>query len=290
MRQLLYPSSLKGRSIKSHIIQLFMIGATITVILLLLVIGAYILYRGLPHISYELVTSEPSLVREVVGILPNILTTIYMVIITLCISVPIGVGAAVYLNEYAKNQKLISIIQFSIDTLAGIPSIIYGLIGLLLFVQWMSMGTSILAGSCTLAMMTLPLIIRTTQESLKTVPQTYREGALALGSGKWYMIRTLILPAASQGILIGLILSIGRIIGESAALLFTAGMASKVVIPLASLMPNTAGASLTVALYTYAKERGEFDVAFAIATILLLLTVLIQLLAKSILYYIEKKK
>lgn len=288
MDSFIFPGSKRGKVIKSTIIQLGMIVATILLIILLLAIVGYVFYAGIPHISYELISSEPSLLQDIVGIFPNILTTLYMVVITLAISIPIGVGAAIYLNEYASSRRLIAIIQFAIDTLAGIPSIIYGLIGLLIFVQGLSLGTSILAGSCTLAMMILPLIVRTTQEALKTVPMSYREGALALGSGKWHMIRSLVLPAASNGILTGVLLSIGRIVGESAALLFTAGMASKIVMPLQSFMPNTSGASLTVALYTYAKERGEFEVAFAIAAILLVLTIFIQLLAKFLSYVLAK--
>lgn len=289
MKSFIFPTSHGGKAIKVAVIRLSMILATISVLALFLLVAGYVLYRGLPHISLELITSEPSLIRDIIGIFPNILTTLYMVVITLCISLPVGVGAAIYLNEYANNQRLIHVIQFTIDILAGIPSIIYGLIGLLIFVQWFSLGTSILAGSCTLAMMVLPLIVRTAQEALKTVPTSYREGGLALGSGKWHMIRTLVLPSASHGILTGILLSIGRILGESAALLFTAGMASKVITPLHSLLPNTSGATLTVALYTYAKERGEFEVAFAIAVILLVLTILIQLVAKCVSYSLKKR-
>ena len=269
-----------NRKVKSTILNVLMyLSAGIICLILLGVIG-YILYRGLPHISIEFLTSKPSLIRGTVGILPNILNTIYIILITLIIVLPLGVGSAIYLNEYAKNKKLIRIIELATETLSGIPSIIYGLVGMLIFVQFCSLGTSILAGSLTLVIMTLPTIMRTTQESLKTVPDGYREGSLALGSGKWYMIRTVVLPSAIDGIVTGCILSIGRIVGESAALLFTAGMANEVLGFVDAVTPGNAGSSLTVALYMYAKERGEFEIAFAIAAILLILTFVINMSAK----------
>ena len=202
---------------------------------------------------------------------------------------PLGVGSAIYLNEYAKNKKLIRIIELATETLSGIPSIIYGLVGMLIFVQFCSLGTSILAGSLTLVIMTLPTIMRTTQESLKTVPDGYREGSLALGSGKWYMIRTVVLPSAVDGIVTGCILSIGRIVGESAALLFTAGMANELLGIVDAVTSGNAGSSLTVALYMYAKERGEFEIAFAIAAILLILTFVINMSAKWTASALKKK-
>lgn len=253
--------------------------AAIIVLFLVGLIG-YILYRGLGNISFKLISTKPSLVRETIGILPNILNTIYIVIMTLLVVLPIGVGAAVYLNEYAKNKKLVRAIEVATETLAGIPSIIYGLVGMLIFVQFFSLGTSLAAGALTLVIMTLPTIIRTVQESLKTVPDSYREGSLALGSGKWRMIRTVVLPSSIDGIVTGCILSVGRIVGESAALLFTAGMANELIGILYAPMPNQAGSTLTVALYMYAKERGEFDIAFAIAAILLILTFVINMAAK----------
>lgn len=253
--------------------------AAIIVLFLVGLIG-YILYRGLGNISFKLISTKPSLVRETIGILPNILNTLYIVIMTLLVVLPIGVGAAVYLNEYAKNKKLVRAIEVATETLAGIPSIIYGLVGMLIFVQFFSLGTSLVAGALTLVIMTLPTIIRTVQESLKTVPDSYREGSLALGSGKWRMIRTVVLPSSIDGIVTGCILSIGRIVGESAALLFTAGMANELIGILDAPMPNQAGSTLTVALYMYAKERGEFDIAFAIAAILLILTFVINMAAK----------
>lgn len=277
------------RKIKSTFLNILMyLSAGIICLILLSVIG-YILYRGLPHISIAFLTSKPSLIRGTVGILPNILNTIYIILITLIIVLPLGVGSAIYLNEYAKNKKLIRIIELATETLSGIPSIIYGLVGMLIFVQFCSLGTSILAGSLTLVIMTLPTIMRTTQESLKTVPDGYREGSLALGSGKWYMIRTVVLPSAVDGIVTGCILSIGRIVGESAALLFTAGMANELLGIVDAVTSGNAGSSLTVALYMYAKERGEFEIAFAIAAILLILTFVINMSAKWTASALKKK-
>lgn len=236
----------------------------------------YVIVRGLPHITPELLLTRPSTLRNTIGILPNILNTLYVVIATLIIVLPIGVGAAIYLTEYAKNQKVVEMIEFAAETLSGIPSIIYGLVGMLVFCQFLSLQTSLLAGSLTLVIMNLPTIMRTTQESLKTVPQSYREGAFALGAGKWRVIRTVVLPTCINGIITGCILSIGRILSESAALLFTAGFAHNLNGFIKGM--GSAGATLTVALYVYASERGEFDVAFAIAAILMVLTVIINLL------------
>lgn len=278
-----------SRKIKCAILNILMYLSAGIICLILLGLIGYILYRGLPHISIEFLTSKPSLIRETVGILPNILNTLYIILITLVIVLPIGVGAAIYLNEYAENKKVVRIIELATETLSGIPSIIYGLVGMLIFVQFFSFGTSLLAGSLTLVIMTLPTVIRTTQESLKTVPQGYREGSLALGAGKWYMIRTVVLPSAIDGIVTGCILSIGRIVGESAALLFTAGMANEVLGIVDAVKPGNAGSSLTVALYMYAKERGEFEIAFAIAAILLVLTFVINVSAKLTATMLKKK-
>lgn len=269
------------RKMTDLILQTFMLLAVGLICLLLLGVIGYILFRGLPHISWELVSTKPSLLRGITGILPNILNTVYIIAITLVLVLPLGVGAAIYLNEYAKNKNLVKMMELATETLAGIPSIIYGLVGMLVFVQFLSLGTSLLAGAFTLVIMTLPTIIRTTQESLKTVPDAYREGALALGAGKWHMIRTVVLPCVIDGIVTGCILSIGRVVGESAALLFTAGMASELLSPGEALRMGNAGSTLTVALYMYAKERGQFDTAFAIAVILLLLTLVINLSAKA---------
>lgn len=268
------------RKIKVTILNILMYLAAAFICALLLGLIGYILFRGLPHISWELVSTKPSLLKGTIGILPNILNTLYIIILTLIVVLPFGVGAAIYLNEYAKNRKLVRMIELATETLAGIPSIIYGLVGMLVFVQFFSLGTSLIAGSLTLVIMTLPTIIRTTQESLKTVPTAYREGSLGLGAGKWYMIRTVVLPCVIDGIVTGCILSVGRVVGESAALLFTAGMANEMLSALEAVQSGNAGSSLTVALYMYAKERGQFDVAFAIAVILLILTFLINMSAK----------
>lgn len=261
--------------------------AALTTILLVAIIG-YIFYRGIPHVTWNLLSTVPSLLDDNIGILPNILNTVYIIVIALVFSLPIGVGTAVYLNEYASNKKLVRVIELATETLSGIPSIIYGLAGMLIFVQALNIGTSILAGALTLAVMTLPIIIRTTQEALKTVPDSYREGALALGSGKWHMVRTVVLPCAMDGIVTGIILSIGRIVGESAALLYTAGLANVILNPLQSIKPGNAGATLTVSLYIYAKERGEFGVAFAIAEILLLITFTINIAAKLLAHKLKR--
>lgn len=279
-----------ARKIKGAVLNIIMYLSAGLICLMLLGIIGYILIRGIPNISWGLLSSKPSLINDTIGILPNILNTLYIILITLVIVLPIGVGAAVYLNEYARNKKVVKAIELATETLSGIPSIIYGLVGMLIFVQVFSFGTSLVAGALTLVIMTLPTIIRTTQESLKTVPNGYREGALALGAGKWYMIRTAVLPSAIDGIVTGCILSIGRIVGESAALLFTAGMANEVLGIYESVMPQKAGSTLTVALYMYAKERGEFDIAFSIAAILLILTFIINLSAKFTATALKKRK
>lgn len=273
--------SLKRR-IKIFVVKSLMYMSAGLICIFLLGIIGYILYRGVPHISFQLLFSKPSLLDKKTGILPNILNTLYIIIITLVIALPLGVGAAIYLNEYAKNRKIVGIIELATETLSGIPSIIYGLAGMLIFVSMFSLGTSILAGSFTLVIMILPTIIRTTQESLKTIPDGYREGSLALGSGKWRMIRTIVLPCSIDGVITGCILSVGRIVGESAALLFTAGMANEMLGLVSAVTAGNAGSTLTVALYMYAKERGEFDVAFAIAVILLGLTFVINMAAKFV--------
>ena len=252
--------------------------ALLTVSLLVALLG-YILIKGLPHISWDFLTSKPSVIRDTIGILPNILNTLYMIVFTLLIALPLGVGAAVYLTEYAESKRLVSIVEFATETLAGIPSIIYGLVGMLFFCQMLGFKTSLLAGGCTLVIMILPTIIRTTQESLKTVPQSYREGALALGATQWYMIRTIILPSSIDGIVTGCILSVGRIVGESAALLFTAGVGTAIANNIFKAF-GSSGGTLSVALYMYVSERGEFEVGFAIAAILLILVLGINALAK----------
>ena len=252
--------------------------ALVTVALLVVLIG-YVFVRGIPYITPQLLFTAPSAIRDTIGILPNILNTLYIILFTLVIALPIGVGAAVYLTEYAANRRLISVVEFATETLAGIPSIIYGLVGMLFFAQMLGFKTSLLSGGCTLVIMILPTIIRTTQESLKTVPASYREGALGLGATKWYMIRTIILPSSLNGIITGCILAIGRIVGESAALLFTAGVGTAVSTSILRTFSRSGG-TLSVALYMYVSERGEFDVGFAIAAILMVLVLLINGAAK----------
>ncbi len=269
-----------SRKIKNLLMNILIWSSAAVICTLMLGLIACILYRGLPNITAELLVSKPSLIKGTTGILPNILNTVYIILMTLVIVIPAGVGAAVYLNEYAENKKAVRLIELATETLAGIPSIIYGLVGMLIFVQFFSFGTSLAAGALTLVIMTLPTVIRTTQESLKTVPDSYREGGLALGAGKWYVIRTVILPSTVDGIVTGCILAVGRIVGESAALLFTAGMANEILGLNEAFMPGKAGSTLTVSLYMYAKERGDFDTAFAIAAILLILTLVINLSAK----------
>lgn len=265
---------------------LMWISVAITCGLVIFVIG-FVLYKGVPNITWKLLTTKPIYLTKNIGILPDILNTFYIVIATLVVVLPLGVGAAIYLTEYATNKKLVAVIEYAAETLSGIPSIIYGLVGMLFFCEFLKMQTSILAGAMTLVIMNLPTIMRTTQESLKTVPQSYREGAFGLGAGKWRVIRTVVLPSCVDGIMTGCILAIGRILGESAALLFTAGFAHTINGFIDGL--GRAGATLTVALYVYAKEQGEFEVAFAIAAILMILALLVNLAAKFTGLYFKKK-
>ncbi len=265
---------------------LMLLSVAITCSLVIFVIG-FVLYKGLPNITWKLLSTKPSYLTQSIGILPDILNTFYIVIATLVFVLPLGVGAAIYLTEYATNKKMVAIIEYAAETLSGIPSIIYGLVGMLFFCEFLKMQTSILAGAMTLVIMNLPTIMRTTQESLKTVPQSYREGAFGLGAGKWRVIRTVVFPSCVDGIMTGCILAVGRILGESAALLFTAGFAHTINGFIDGL--GRAGATLTVALYVYAKEQGEFEVAFAIAAILMILAFLVNLAAKFTGLYFKKK-
>ncbi|MGI6607562.1 MAG: phosphate ABC transporter permease PstA [Erysipelotrichaceae bacterium] len=259
---------------------------TMLVALLVVFLFGFVLSRGIPNITWELLSTRPSYLQNRIGILPDILNTVYIVIATLVVVLPLGVGAAIYLNEYAQNRKVVESIEYAAETLSGIPSIIYGLVGMLLFSN--NFGTSLLAGALTLVIMNLPTIMRTTQESLKTVPQSYREGAFGLGAGKWRVIRTVVIPGCVDGVITGCILSVGRIIGESAALLFTAGFAHALNGFFSGL--TSPGATLTVALYVYAKEEGEFAVAFAIAAILMVLTLLINLSTTLVGKYFAKRR
>ena len=261
---------------------LLWLSAGITCALLVFLMG-YILRRGIPQLSWQFLTSSESVLKGTLGILPAICNTLYVVCVTLCIALPLGVGAAVYLTEYATNHKLVSAIEFAAETLSGIPSILYALVGYLAFCKTLGLGYSLLAASLALAMMNLPTIIRTTQESLKTVPQSYREGALGLGSGKWHMIRTVVLPSSIDGIVTGCILAVGRIVGESAVLLYVGGMGNAMNDFFASpdKFLHSSGATLTVQLYVFAKERAMMDPAFAVAVVLLVLTLTINLAAKA---------
>ena len=265
---------------------LMWLAAGITAALTLFLLG-YVLIRGVPNISWELLSTKPSYLRGTVGILPDILNTLYIILTTLLFVLPLGVGAAIYLTEYATNKRLVGMIEYAAETLSGIPSIIYGLFGSLFFCLFLDLDKSLLAGALTLVIMNLPTIMRTTQESLKTVPQSYREGAFGLGAGKWRVIRTVVLPNCVEGVITGCILSVGRIVGESAALLFTAGFAHALNGFVEGLFSS--GATLTVALYVYATEDGNFEVAFAIAAILMILTLLINLSATLIGKYFERK-
>ena len=258
---------------------LIYVAAAIVVALLVFLLG-YILYRGLPNLTWEFLTSEESVINDVQGIGPAILNTLYVIIATLIIVLPLGVGAAIYLTEYATNHKLVAAIEFATETLAGIPSIIYALVGVLVFAESLALGKTLIAGAFTLVIMTLPTVIRTTQESLKTVPQSYREASLGLGSGKWHMIRTVVLPSSIDGIVTGCILAIGRIVGESAVLLYTVGMSMQ----MQSFFRNglesffsASGSTLSVALYVYAKVRADFDLAFSVAVVLIVITLVINL-------------
>ena len=265
------------RKIKIALLRaLCIISAAFTCALVLFLL-VYILAKGVPNISWELLTTKRSYMTGKIGILPDILNTVYIIVATLVFVLPLGVGSAVYLSEYAKSKRLVAVIEYAAETLSGIPSIIYGLVGMLFFCEFLNMQTSLLAGALTLVIMNLPTVMRTTQESLKTVPQSYREGAFGLGAGKWRVIRTVVLPSCIDGVITGCILSVGRILGESAALLFTAGFAHTLNGFFSGL--GSAGATLTVSLYVYAKEQGEFGVAFAIAAILMVLTLLVNLLA-----------
>ena len=278
----------KTRKIYIGVMRAFMYAAVGITCALVLFMILYVMIRGVPHITWELLSTSPSYLADRVGILPDILNTVYIIIATLLIVLPLGVGGAIYLNEYAKNKKLVSVIEYAAETLSGIPSIIYGLVGMLIFFQFFGMKTSLLAGCMTLAIMNLPTIMRTTQESLKTVPQSYREGAFGLGAGRWRVIRTVVLPGCVDGIITGCILTIGRILGESAALLFTAGFAHSLNGFIEGL--QSPGATLTVALYIYSRESAEFDLAFAIAAILMILTVLVNLSATLVGRYFKKRR
>ena len=267
---------------------LMLLCAVLTCALAAFLIG-YVLVKGVPHLSWELLSTRPSYLEGTIGILPDIISTVCMVLTTLAVVLPLGVCAAVYLTEYAANKRLVAAIEYAAETLSGIPSIIYGLVGQMFFCQLLGMKKSLLAGAMTLVIMNLPTIMRTTQESLKTVPQSYREGAFGLGAGRWRTVRTVVLPGCVDGVITGCILAVGRILGETAALLYTAGFAHTLYGSLAETLESS-GATLSVALYVYAKEQGEFDVAFAIAAILMALALLIDLAAALTGHYFKKRR
>lgn len=276
------------RKIYGGIMQGLMFFSVFVICTLVIAIIGYVLIKGIPNITWKLLSTKPSYLSNSIGILPDILNTIYIIIACLVVVLPLGVGAAIYLTEYAENKKLVGVIEYAAESLSGIPSVIYGLVGMLFFCQFLGFQTSLLAGALTLVIMNLPTVMRTTQESLKAVPQSYREGAFGLGAGKWRVIYTVVLPSCVDGIVTGCILSVGRILGESAALLFTAGFAHALNGFFDGL--TSAGATLTVALYVYAKEQGEFEVAFAIAAILMVLTLLINLAAQFTGKFFKKRR
>ncbi len=277
------------RKISETMLKTFIYICVGLVVALLVCLIGYIMVKGIPYLTWELLSTSPRHSTGSIGILPNIINTLYIVGLTLLISLPLGVGAAIYLTEYAKNYKFIRAVEFATEILAGIPSIIYGLVGMLFFVRMCGFKVSLLSGALTMTVVVLPTIIRTTQESLKSVPQSYREGALGLGSGKWHMIKTVVLPSSLEGIVTGCILAIGRIVGESAALLFTAGMGTAIASNIFSAL-NSGGGTLSVALYMYAMERAEFDIAFAIAALLLILVFIINMGTKAVKNIVDRKQ
>lgn len=279
--------SLKRKLYSGVLRGLVYFSAFVTVSLLLIMIG-YILIKGLPNITWQLLSTAPSALNNTIGILPNILNTLYVILLTLIIVLPLGVGAAVYLTEYATNKKVVAMIEATVETLAGIPSIIYGLVGMLFFSNLLGLKMSLLSGCLTLVIMILPTIIRTTQESLKTVPVSYREGALGLGATKWHVVRTIVVPCSLDGIVTGCILAIGRIVGESAALLFTAGLAAGTINNIFNAYTSSGG-TLSVALYLYVSERGNFDIGFAIAAILMILVLGINASTKLVQKHMKQK-
>lgn len=269
----------RSRKIKDYFMYaLIYICAGFSVILLVGII-LYVFAKGIKTVDWSFLTSVTSVLKGTKGIAGNIVNTLIIILITMVIATPIGIGSAIYLNEYAKPGKLVSIIEYATETLAGIPSIIFGLFGMMFFVEKLKLGYSLLAGSFTLILMILPLITRNTQEALKTVPASYRSGAIGLGSGKWHMIRTILIPSAMPGIITGVILAIGRIVGESAALLLTAGSAKLLPQTFEQLLkkPTQSGGTLTIQMYLSATSEGDFDTAFGIAVVLLVIVLLINI-------------
>ena len=277
---------MKRRKVYSLLINILMYASVALVTILVVFLVVYVIGKGVPNITWQFISTKPSKLNGTIGILPDILNTVYIILLSLVFILPLGVGSAVYLSEYAENRKFVKVIEYAAEILSGIPSIIYGLVGMLLFSN--NFGSSLLSGALTIAIMNIPTVMRTTQESLKTVPQSYRDGAFGLGAGKWRVVRTIVLPNCVEGIITGSLLSVGRILGESAALLFTAGFAHT----LNGIFDifTSPGATLSVALYVYAKDDGEFGVAFAIAAILMVMTLLINISATLISKYFSKKR
>lgn len=268
----------KRTRIGDNILKVLIYLAAGVAIALLVGIMGYVFVRGLPQVSWQFLSTVQSSLKGTFGILGNIINTIYIIVITLIIAAPIGIGSAIYLNEYAKPGKLVRTIEFTTEILSGIPSIIFGLFGMVFFGMTLKFGYSVLTGSFTLTLMVLPLITRNTQEALKTVPDSYRSGALGIGATKWYMIRTILLPSAAPGILTGVILSIGRIVGESAALLFTAGSGFQLPKNLFGKLFESSG-TLTIQLYL-SMQKAKYDQAFGIAVVLLIIVLGINLLTR----------
>jgi phosphate transport system permease protein len=272
------------RKIKDFGIRLVIYVCSAFSVLLLLLIIVYVMIKGVSAVSWSFLTSVTSVLKGTVGIAGNIVNTLIIIVIRMLIATPVGVGSAIYLNEYAKPGKIVTIIEYATETLSGIPSIIFGLFGMMFFGERLGLGYSLLTGSLTLIIMVLPLITRNTQEALKTVPDTYRNGAIGLGSGKWHMIRTILIPSAMPGIITGAILAIGRIVGESAALLFTAGSAKLLPKGFEGIFqkPFQSGGTLTIQMYLSATSEGDFETAFGIAVVLLIIVLGINLGTKAI--------
>lgn len=276
--------AINTRKIKDFSIRMLIYICAAFSVFLVIGIIIYVLMKGLSAVNWSFLTSVTSVLKGTVGIAGNIVNTILIIFISMVIATPIGVGSAIYLNEYAKPGKVVTLIEYATETLSGIPSIIFGLFGMMFFGEKLGLGYSLLTGSLTLIIMVLPLIIRNTQEALKTVPNTYRNGAIGLGSGKWHMIRTIIIPSAMPGIITGAILAIGRIVGESAALLFTAGSAKLLPKGIDGLFdkPFQSGGTLTIQMYLSATSEGDFETAFGIAVVLLIIVLGINLTTKAL--------
>ena len=272
----------KRRRISDQIIKGLIVLSALLSILLLLLIIVFVVSKGIGQVNWDFLTTVTSVRKGTIGIAGNIFNTILIIVLTMLFTIPIGVGAAIFLNEYAGKGKIVTVIEFATEVLSGIPSIIFGLFGMMFFVETLGLGYCILSGALTLILMVLPLIIRNTQEALKTVPDGYRQGAIGLGAGKWYMIRTILIPSAMPGIITGAILAIGRIVGESAALIFTAGSAKLLPKGILGIFDKIfeSGGTLTIQLYLSATSEGDFDTAFGIAYVLLIIVFIINILTK----------